>query len=76
MNGDRDEGQEEEDEIAHGQFPVGRNGDAHQLRRYGVHFVSQTGQDVSRYANIQNRVVRDQYEDSVGISGEPGVILT
>lgn len=43
MNGDRDEGQEEEDEIAHGQFPVGRNGDAHQLRRYGVHFVSQTG---------------------------------
>lgn len=76
MDGDWNEGQKEEDHIADGFLPVGRNGQRHELASDGVHFMGHADQDVCGDHHVQHRVVGNENQNAMRVGRQPDVILT
>lgn len=76
VDGDWNEDQEEEADVAQRQPPVGRNDQVDEPAGDEVHLVSHAHQHVRRDGRVQRRVVGHQDEDAVRVGRQPNVVLT
>lgn len=76
MNGDGNEGEEEEDHVAQGALPVGGHGERRQLTGDGVHLVSGAHQNESGDGHVERRIAGHEHEDAVRVGRQPDVVLT
>ncbi len=76
MDGDWNESQKEDEDIADGFLPIGRHGQWHELASDGVHFVSYADQDVGGDHHVQHRVVGNENQYAMRVGRQPDVILT
>lgn len=76
MNGNGNEGQKEEAQVAQSALPIGGNGERDELARHGVHLVCGANENKSRDQHVHRRIARDENEDTVRVGRQPDVILT
>lgn len=76
VDGDGDESQEEEEQVAQRALPIGGHGDGGEPAGDGVHLVSGAHENERRDEQVERRVAGHEDEHPVRVGRQPDVVLT